>query len=174
MVAAMGDKHVDFFTAETLLNSIAWQVEGGHAPLQCDIEQLIRYYRSGEISVKRRRGAPSKIIDHIRWAKMVVRERHKGISRAAALERVGQQEKKDPIKTIEPIYDKHRPHAEELVKQEDIVACIEKLVKTMPYDKAIADVVAESGMTKSEVRFLHQHWMQNFPSYVRELSQSIE
>ena len=170
----MGDKYVDFFTPETLFNSIAWQVERGNTPLQSDLEQLIRYYRSGEISIKRRRGAPSKIIDHIRWAKMVVRERHKGISRAAALERVGQQERKDPIKTIEPNYDKHRSHAEELVKQEDIVACIEKLVRTMPFDNAIAEVVAESGMTESEVRFLHQHWMQNFPSYVRELSQSVE
>lgn len=81
----MSEKYLVFFTPETLFNSIAWQVEYGYTPMQEDLEQLVRYYRRGEISVKRGRGRPSKLDERIRWAKMVVRERHKGTSMAVRL-----------------------------------------------------------------------------------------
>ncbi len=159
----MGDKYLDFFTPETLFNSIAWQVECGHKPTQEDLKQLIRYYRCGEIYVKRGRGRPSNYPEQFRIAKAVVRKIAELHSRDKAIKAVCRDMSKGE-KRVGEIYDKEKDHATAVVQREDIIQRIDELAKDQDIDSAIQQVAAEDGQSSDEIEFVYHQYKGLLPT----------
>ena len=166
-------KRHDVFNSPTIVFcNIARDRENGRVPRLQDIDWHIEDCLSGRFPEAKRPGAPSKYHEHLDTAKKVVRARQLD-NRDNALYQVAELLCKDQ-KTIEKIYDKHREHAEGLVRQEDIVGGVAKLIDSIGLDGAVSEIANLFDLPVWEVRLHFDNWSLNFPKALSRLAECSE
>ena len=159
-----------FNSPNTVLNRIAWARDSGLTPDLGDIDRHVDDCRSGRFPEPKGRGTPAKYHEALNIAKMVVR----AIKVEGTREKAFAAVKKDitlSTKRIERIYDEHREHAKELVRQENIVSGVAKRSDSIGVDDAVEEMATECDLPAREVRQIYEHWQLNFPKIVSRLAE---
>lgn len=167
-VVEMDERDDRFDSPNVVFNRIASDRERGLSPDLRDIDWHLEDCRTNRFPEPRRQGAPSKYHEHLNIAKMVVRWPG---NRDKSIEKIAEKVSKD-FKTIEGIYDRHRAHAESMVRMESMVSAVARLAETVGVDDAAWEVAREVDLPEHEVRFHYEHWKLNFPNQLRRLARA--
>ena len=167
----MRNRDPKFDSPNVVLGRIAWFRRMGDPPSIQDIDWHIEDCKSGRYPEPLKKGRPDKYYEHLRIAKMVVREMqlngNRDRSEAGVAEEVSLST--EEVKTI---CKKHLKHAKELVRQEQIVGTVAHLSETREKNVAADEVASLVDMPAREVLFMYEHWKLNFPDIVEKLATS--